>query len=475
MGTATDLRTAIWLRTRLLVGRRRRLTIGVAASVWILLSAALITGAALVYSRSPLPAGTVTVLLLPLWLLWAFLPALGGGGDLDSLAHTAPHPIRPWFAAGGTMFGTLVDIQYLVGAPALAAAGITAWGPRSLLATAVFMIGAAGAGQLTSWATSLAGPRKAVPATLAAGALAAGLAGLAIALGGWTAPAGPGAWYVDMVDFLGDGRLWWAAGVGALLLAPAAVWLLVADRLVAAALVARTNVATAHRRSIGWPRGRAGAVVTAHLMSIARSLTGRVTAITAVIIPLVTLLGIGVVHTEQVVAITALAAGTTTAINAYSYDAGGTLLLMSAPMRSRALIAVRMLASGLWIFAIVCVSVAVSFAVGTTPRYGAGELVWVMVAATAICVAAGLRGTTVTPADVDHSSLRARPATVTATAVYAGFAAGGIIAVGSIASPTIGWGSQAGLAAILAVLIVAAATRATFALRDGSRMAAAFN
>jgi hypothetical protein len=90
-----DLGVVLWLKGRDLGGTEHPVAARVVGTGYALAVCALLAGAAYLHQVAPLGGPTISVILVPLWLLWALLPALGGGGGVvESWAARAPYPVR---------------------------------------------------------------------------------------------------------------------------------------------------------------------------------------------------------------------------------------------------------------------------------------------------------------------------------------------------------------------------------------------
>ena len=92
----SDVGVVIWLKgSDLAASTGRHALVRAGAAAYVLAVAALLAGASSLHSFAPLTVSAVGSTLAPLWLLWALLPAIGGGGVLESAAALAPYPVRP--------------------------------------------------------------------------------------------------------------------------------------------------------------------------------------------------------------------------------------------------------------------------------------------------------------------------------------------------------------------------------------------
>lgn len=469
-----DIAAGVWLKTRDLARLGGRRWLGpAAAACYLLVWAALLTGALWVHStgvRLPL-----TSLLTPLWLLWAVLPAVGGGGgDVDSAAALAPYPVSGLTQLTATWTSGVLDVQYLLPVPAVTAAIAASYGPVALLPAGCFILGASALGQLTGWAaaggvTGGRGTTLTVTGALVAGLAAGRVAGVNVA---HALTAGPVLLVTAAAHAAAAGRWPLLAGCSAVLLSPALVHATVGPRLVARCQLARltatsTRKLTANTRSL--PRPAAAALFTATLRSVTRSLAFKAVLLAAGAVPFVASMLSHHVTGQAIAALTLVAGGSSVAANCFAYDAGGSVLLLSAPLRrsSMVLLRVAVLLTALSIIGGGVEILAVLTGV-IPPRLSdlGFELCLLVVVA-----GAGIRTASASPSAADLDTLRGRPAAFGAALAYT-------VRAGAVTAILTGlWGIAGGplIAAAVSVGYLAMTTAgAVRRLRDGAALLAAF-
>jgi hypothetical protein len=418
------VRAALWLQSRDIVhlGGRRLLGPSLVAA-YLGVGGLLVLGGLVVhgqYHRLPL-----VELFTPIWLLWAVLPAVGaGGGSLDAATSLAPYPTGPAMQLTASWAAGLVDIQYVLPLPVLFAAAAADVGVTGLIGAVAFVAGASALGQLAGW-LSVAGVRAGRGQSLAITGLAVLCLGL-LAVSHRSDAAGtrrlgaipPTRWLAAGSHAAARGE--WAAAVGwwGLLASPVLLLGAVGPGLVRRATVARLagSVSRATTRSFG--PSPAGALAAAAWRGIVRTLSWRAALLAVVAIPFLTALLAHPLTARTLASVGLVSAGATLAANTWSFEAGGTALLLSAPLRRRTVVLVRsaVLAAALTVtLAVAAVSALVSAPLRVAPAdlgYAACVLVVVTVAGMRTSISSA------TAADVD--SLRARPASLTAVLTFGG-------------------------------------------------------
>ncbi len=449
-------------------------------TVYLVVCLLLLAGAALVHAVAPLPAAVpVAGLLVPLGMLWVLLPALGGGGA-DAWPATAwtPYPVSPRLLLVSGWLAAVLDLSYLLPVPILAAVAVATAGPAALLPLAAFTLGCSALGQLLAWAT-VAGLQTRRGTSLAAGAV---LAAVLMVL--WVLVPRPG----------GLSALLPAARVHAALAAPADLPRLLAwgarsllpavpvPALLAAGprLVSRASCARAgndgmrrrRRRAGPLPAHRVGAVYLVGLRGLYRAWAFKAALMTGAAVPLVAASGLPGLDVQTLGAFSLLSTSATLAANTWAYDAGGTSLVLAAPVARRELLAARagVVATGLAV--VVAVAVALGAALGMPVRAGwvatSGHLLVLLVLVTAV----GLRTATRRPSAADVDSLRGRPTSLP-SAVGCTVRAGALVGLLSLLGALPGPGPLLAAAVVVGYLAWAAWATA-HDLGDGARLLSAF-
>lgn len=463
-GATADVRAAVWLRLRHL---RLPLHVAVLAAI---VGAAYLGALAFVaqwaYDREAVEPQMVLAFLTPAWLLWALLPAFGGGGEIDSPRYLDPYPLRPTFLVVSSLTSTAADVQYLFIAPAATAACYAAWGWPGVAGALLFIAGAAAVGQVCVWTVTAWPTRQ----WLTISVLSVVLVGIASLLK-FHPEVGPAGWLVTAMTSEGTSR---TASVAALL-APFALFGLAIAPLARATLRSRGERAAAGRTITGL--NGILPVYRAHLYSIWRSNTAKITLFSALIIPLVIDAALPGATTITVLMFVVGAGGAIIATNAYSYDHTGTLWLLAFPRRRWALLVAKVAAVLTWfaILTIPATAVAVGIGMPLSGRLADPTgFVAATVALMAAVIVAGIGTTVRRPCEADHDTLRVRPAPVPSVIGYGlrlGFLLLFLAPVGNIFYPAGARWSAAVVVALYTVLVLGFALR-TF--RDGAALSAAF-
>lgn len=464
MTVVTDVRTAVWLRLRHLSLPRH------VAIVAAILGAAYLGALAFVaqwaYVRSAVEPQMVLAFLTPVWLLWALLPAFGGGGEIDSPRYLDPYPLRPAFLVTSSVTSTAADVQYLFIAPAATAACYAAWGWPGVAGAVLFITGAAAVGQVCVWTVTAWPTRQWLTISL----LSVLLIGIA-ALLKRKPTIGPAGWLVTAMSGDGSERV---LAFAALML-PLVLFAVAIGPLARSTLRSRGERAAAGRTITGL----AGPlpVYRAHLYSIWRSNTAKVTLFSSLIIPLVIDAALPGATAVTVLAFVVGAGGAIIATNAYSYDHTGTLWLLAFPRRRWQLLAAKSSAIVTWfvILTIPATAVAVGIGMPLTDRaadfggYAAGALTLM-----GAVLLAGIGTTVRRPCEADHDTLRVRPAPVASVIGYGlrlGFLLVLLAPVRNVGYPAGSVPFSAVIVTVYAVLVIIFALRT---MRDGAALSAAF-
>jgi hypothetical protein len=437
----------IWLKIKdlaAMTGRPGLVRAGAAG--YVVAVGALLAGACILHGVAPLAVSVVGSMVAPLWLLWALLPAMGGGGGVaESAAALAPYPVRPRVRLLSAWLSTALDVQYLAVVPLLAAALVATYGLAGLAPGIGFVVGASAMGQLLAWALG-AGLRPARGVGLAGTALViVALAGLFVVrgrgalsgLGVW--PAG---WLLAGCRAGATGSwgpcLGWALACGAPALLLAGVGTsLVRRALLSQAAGAGSGSASGRGPSRGLPRWPGAALVVAAIRGVLRSVAFRVAAMMALAIPFVTTAVFSRVGATMLVSMALITGGQSVAANAWAFDEGGVVVWLSAPVSLVRLVLLRAVA----VLACLCVllgALAVGAAAARVSLAGwgtagfAGMLLLVV-------TAAGLRTATKYPAAADLDSLHGQPTSSWAVLTYTLRAgAGAVVLAGAWAVPAVG-------------------------------------
>ena len=423
----TDVAVVAWLKARDLAAMTGRPALARAgAAGYVLAVGALLGGASYLHSVAPLAVSAVGgTVLVPLWLLWALLPAIGGGGGVEeSSAALAPYPVRPRVHLLSARVSAALDLQYLAAVPALAAALVARYGPAALVPACGFVVGASAIGQLLAWALG-GGLRPARGAGLSGTALVVVvLAGLFL-VRGQGALSGLGVWptgWLLAACRAGAAGSWgpWL-GWSLVCAAPALVLVGVGTPLVGRALLARAAGAASgsgggRTPGRGLPLWPGAALVVAAIRGVLRSVAFRVAALMALAIPLVTTAVFSGVSATALVTIALISGGSSVAANAWAFDEGGLVVWLSAPVSLVRLVLLRAVVV-LACLGVLLGAVAVGAFAARVPLTGWG-LAGFVVLLLLFVTAAGLRTATKYPAAADLDSLRGRPTSPWAVLTY---------------------------------------------------------
>lgn len=473
---AAEVRTALWLQSRDIVhlGGRRFLGPSLVAG-YLGLSVLLVLGGLVVHGQHHnLP---LVELFTPIWLLWALLPAVGaGGGSLDAATSLAPYPTGPAMQLAAAWAAGLLDIQYVLPLPVLFAAAAADVGPTGLIGAVAFVAGASALGQLAGW-LSVAGVRARRGQSLTVTVLAVlGLGLLAVshrsdAVG--TRRLGaipPTRWLAAGAHAARRGDWPVAAGWWGLLAAPVVLLVLVGPGLVRRATVARLAGPASRGSGRAFAASPERALAAAAWRGIVRTLSWRAALLAVVAIPFLTALLSHPLTARTLASVGLVSAGATIAANTWSFEAGGTALLLSAPLPRHTVVLVRSVVLAGALMVTLAVASASAFASAPLPVTPAdlGYAACVLVVVTA----AGMRTSISTASAADVDSLRARPASLVAVLTFGGRCLLGCLLLSA------GW--SFGLAGVLAA-VVGTIAYAGWALRgthrrlaDGASLLAAF-
>ena len=422
----SDVAVVIWLKGRdqaAMTGRPALVRAGAAG--YVLAVGALLAGSSYLHSVAPLAVSVVGSVLAPLWLLWALLPAIGGGGGVaESAAALAPYPVRPRVHLLSAWLSTALDLQYLAVVPALAAALVATYGLAGLVPGFGFVVGASVMGQLLAWALG-GGLRPARGVGLSGTALVVVALVALFVVRGQGALSGLGVWPAGwLLAACRAGAMGsWGPCLGLALVcaAPTLVLAGVGTPLVGRALLARAVGVTAGPRSgrapsRGLPQWSRAALVVAAVRGVLRSVAFRVAAMMALAIPFVTTAVFSRVSATMLVSMALISGGQSVAANAWAFDEGGVVAWLSAPVSLVRLVLLRA------VVVLACLSVLVGAVVvgalaARVPLAGwgtAGFAAMLLLVVTAV----GLRTATKYPAAADLDSLRGRPTSSWAVLTY---------------------------------------------------------
>jgi len=476
----TDVAVVLWLKGKDLAAMTTHPgLVRAGAGVYALAVAALLAGAAYVHQSQPLATSATGSVLVPLWLLWALLPAIGGGGGVvESAASLAPYPVRARVHLLSAWLSAALDLQYLVPVPALAGALVATYGLSALVPAAAFVVGASGIGQLLAWAVG-GGLRPARGAGLGGTVFAvAGVAGMFLVRGRdalssmGVLPTG----WLSAACRAGAAGSWWPwAGWSVVAAAPALVLAGVGTRLTSRALLARaagrTSLAGARRAtSKGLPRHPVAALTLAATLGVLRSVAFRAAALMALAVPFVTAAVFPTISGMALVSMTLISGGASVTANAWAFDAGGVVIWLTSPLSHGALVLARAGAAGAALV-ILLGAVTVSALAAGVPGLSAGTAGFAALL-TLVVTSAGLRTATKYPSAADLDSLRGRPTTVWAALTYTVRAGvGAALLAGMWAVPGPGPGIAAAGVGAYCGWAVWAVRRS---LRDGAPIMAAF-
>lgn len=356
-GTSTsDYLALLWLRMREAATLAPGPWLIIAAFgfvAWVMLMA---TATRFAVSQGQLdPRITLSQTLTAAWALWALLPLLGGSsGDADSANSLSPYPVHPRAVFLSSWTVALVDIPYLLAAPAIIALAVAEFGAAGVVASVAFLVGTSAIGQLGGWilvAYVAPGHRLAasvIPIALIGGAAVA--AGPAL-IGGVQEAARvlPPGWLLNLGDAINDGRPAAALGWAAALLSPAFAALVVGGHVARRAIAGEARSAGAKERpwgAITWmAKGsmlRAMFVAQAH--TILRATATRVTFAGLLAVPaLANWAGEGTVTVAGIAAVTVIGLAGTLGPNSFAFDAGGAVLALTQPVAARHLVAAKVI------------------------------------------------------------------------------------------------------------------------------------
>ena len=476
----SDVAVVIWLKGRdqaAMTGRPALVRAGAAG--YVLAVGALLAGSSYLHSVAPLAVSVVGSVLAPLWLLWALLPAIGGGGGVvESSTALAPYPVRPRVHLLSAWLSTALDLQYLAVVPVLTAALVAAYGLAGLAPAFGFVVGASAIGQLLAWALG-GGLRPARGVGLSGTALVVVVLAALFLVRGRGALSGLGVWptgWLLTACRAGAAGSWWPClGWSLVCAAPALVLLGVGSPLVGRALLARavgvsSGPGSARAPSRGLPPWSGAAMVVAAIRGVLRSVAFRVAAMMALAIPFVATAIFSRVSATMLVCMALISGGQSVAANAWAFDEGGVLVWLSAPVSLVRLVLLRA------VVVLACLSgllgaVVVGALAARVPLAGwgtAGFAVMLLLVVTA----AGLRTATKYPAAADLDSLRGRPTSPWAVLTYTvRTGAGAAVLAGAWTVPVFGpvlAGAGVGLYCLWALRAVVRS------LRNASPLLAAF-
>jgi hypothetical protein len=421
-----DIGVVIWLKGRDLAGMTGRPGLARAGMAgYVLAVAALLGGAAFLHGVAPLSVSRFGSTLAPLWLLWALLPAIGGGGGaVESAATLAPYPVRPQVHLLSSWLSAALDLQYLAVVPVLAAALAATYGPAALVPAFGFVLGASAVGQLLAWALG-GGLRPARGVGLSGTALVVVVLAALFLVRGRDALSGLGVWptgWLQAACRAGAARSWGPWLVWSLVCAgPALVLVGLGTPLVRRALLARA-VGAASGSSCGrapgrgLPRWPGAALVAAAIRGVLRSVAFRVAALMALAIPFVAAAVFPGVSVTALASMALISGGSSVAANAWAFDEGGVVVWLSAPVSVVRLVLLRaavvVACLGFLLGAVTAGALAARLPLAGWGTAGFALLLLLVV------TAVGLRTATKYPAAADLDSLRGRPTAPWAVLTY---------------------------------------------------------
>lgn len=471
-----DIAVVFWLKGKDLGDTKHPVAAGLTATAALLATCALIAGAAYLHEVAPPTATTLGVILTPLWLLWAIMPAIGGGGGVvESSAALAPYPVQNRVHLLSAWLSAVLDLRYALPVPAVAAALVAGYGPAALLPVAAFVVGASAVGQMLAWAVE-GGLRRPRGLGLGSSVLAAVLVtGAFVAQGReFLASMGtmPTSWLLNACR-AGEAGLWvpWLVW-SALVACPVLVLAGVGTRLVGRAMVAQAGGGAARgpQASVGLPSYPLAALVGAATPGVLRSVSFRAAAVMSLATPLVCSAILPSVTATALVCMTLISGGATLAVNAWAFDAGGVVLWLAAPVSRAGLVLARAVTVGISLLVLLA-SAAVG-AVLAGMSLGGADTAGFAALLLAFVTCAGLRTATRHPSMADLDSLRGRPTTPWVAVTYTLHAGLGAAALISLWALPGGGPLLAGVA--VALYCLWALRAATRELRDGATIAAAF-
>lgn len=403
-----DIRTAIWLRTRhFAFGRTNFILLLIGWAVYVAFAA---WAADYARDRGGLLPPVVLSYLTLAWLLWALLPAFGGGGEMDQSRYLDVYPMRKTFLVASGITAIVLDIQYQLIVPWLLAALYGTWGFAALPLAVLFIVSAGALGQVCVWLVTAHPSRQ----WLTMSALAVVLVVVAVAVHAqpyW----GPAGWLVAALDTNGQGYRWWYV---AALWVPIGVFAATISYLSGATLKSRGERAASRTTITGF--SVIPVVLQAHLYGIWRSNTAKVTLFSCVIIPIVIRTALPDSSVFTVLTFVLIAGGATLATNSYAYDHTGTLALLAWPKARAVLLSAKVTAVMVWLLLLCIPATAMSLAVGFELNANGGVGVFLLgtVLLAAAVTVAGLGTSVRRPCEADHDTLRVRPAPVPSVLGY---------------------------------------------------------
>jgi hypothetical protein len=477
------LRALLWLRTRELLGETRdtsRLFIlGILLCCWVTVC---FIGSVEAVRHGSVQPFYVRYLAAGAWPLWAVVPLLGGGaGEVVASSRLAAFPVGARAVFGAAWVTALFDVPYLVVAPMLVALNAAAFGFAGLAASACFVVGASGLGQLAAWVSALAlsGRRR---SGLTALLLTGGVVGL-LALAPRLLPGAlsisqilPSGWVVSAESAATGGHAFSFALICLALAAPAALAALAGPLLARRTLAREARAGGVGARPWGgigwWSRASVLRVLTVTATwSMVRAVGAQVALAGVLAVPAITHLpglDFAQVSLAAMGTVAAVAAAVVLGINAFAFDAGGAALLFALPVSPEMVLAARALAVG---GCLLVAQVAVTYVGAYSLHASAGTFAVSLgldVCRTLSLAGLGLAWSLALPAASDYDSLRARVAPPRSILSF-----GAAAAVVSYASTQIvhDLGPVAGLATVgFASLVVGglALRQARYLLRTGA-------
>lgn len=427
---AREVRALLWIRSRELMGSRRSslktAVLVTTAALW----SALVLVMIYIGDREGLVivSDTLSYVASAAWPLWALLPALGNGsGEVIPAARIAPYPVSHSGVFYAGWLTALVDIPYLLAVPVIVALATVAAGPAGTVAAIMFVIGASAVGQLLAWSAQrlFSGHWKRLLTAAALAAVGAGIAAMTGTSDG-IAPLArtfgsllPGEWLTAATDSAAGNRPgMWALWVTAIA-APVAITFRYGPRLAASAArhdaneIRGSSRQHAHGAATWTSAGSVyRAVTAATVRSVTRAATTRLSIVSLVVIPFVGLLPSEAVPptVETIGAVAAVATAASLALNAFSFDVGGTVLLITMPVRRSTILAARATVIAALLTVVQVTAVALG-AITLHPPMSAivGEFVDAP-ARIAVLTALALFWSVLFPAPADHDSIRTRGA-----------------------------------------------------------------
>lgn len=414
LGLIDSLKVAFWLRLRDwgVLSRARNFP-ALAAGFYIAIVAFLCYFLTLIYPAPQDAIDATLILISPLWILWALVPALGSAGDADSWTLFAPYPVSRLTLGVVSWVNAVLDLPYLVPLPLFLATSFAAESFLGLFCALFFALGASLIGQLFSWlGTAFSSKRKGeslLPTFIMVG-LSVFLASRSGALKAVFTFLPPGR-FVEILKGFQNGHFEFGAmsSVLAWSLLPLCFIPLVISRAFKVRLAGRAQRPV---KSLLHPRRVSLLVFLSMLRSMFRSRALKALFLSTVVVPsLVSLVfGPDVFSVASLVFFAIFASAATVSANMWAFDGPGVLLWLHFPLSLRKLLWLRLLVSvvSLLLFSLSTLLVYALFTHHWRDVGGVLPLAFLLTLPPALV---GFVVSTFRPSSADMDSLRSRPTT----------------------------------------------------------------